>query len=105
MSVCENATLCLCVCLCVCVCVGACGKHLSGMQQVIRKSVFSPFICTDRNLSFLFWGCEDVKRFSAPSLSSSFPPLHHSPSSARPKLLKLPASSCCYEPRGFYAAL
>ena len=48
------------------------------------------------------WRCETLL---CPSLSSSFPPLHHSPSSARPKLLKLPASSCCYEPRGFYAAL
>lgn len=42
-----------------------------------------------------------------PLLSFSFLllPIPLLPLSARPKLLKLPASSCCYEPRGFYAAL
>lgn len=80
---------------------------LSAIQQVICKCVVC--FCVFWALRTFFFMFSDIKTLaegssvsllSFHSTSSPYPPL-----SARPNLLKLPASSCCYEPRGFSAVL
>ncbi len=69
------------------------------------------FICMSSDFMFPWYGdLLGCKKLLCPLLCFSFSPLPIPllppvPLSCRPKLLKLPASSCCYEPRGFSAAL
>lgn len=101
---------CPCVYMCVYVCVflglrvGKCCQQSSRLFANVW--CVSAFFELCELFFFMFSDIKTLAEGSSVSLlsfhstSSPYPPL-----SARPNLLKLPASSCCYEPRGFSAVL